>query len=128
MITKEDTIAIVGASNNSSKYGNIVMKDLLSKGFDVIPINPHEEKILEQQVYHSLKEVPEKVDVVIFIVPPVVVLKVLETVKNLGIQKVWMQPGSESKEAIDFCSKNGIECLHDACIMTQESIKSPQHL
>ncbi|MBU0625936.1 CoA-binding protein [Patescibacteria group bacterium] len=28
-----------------------------------------------------------------------------------------MQPGSESDRAIAYCEMNGIECVHDACIM-----------
>lgn len=117
MITKDDIVAIVGASNNPEKYGNIVMKDLISKGYDVVPINPHEEKILDKKVCHSLKEVCEKIDAVIFVVPPNVTENTIQDVKSLGIKKVWMQPGSESEKAIKFCEDNGIECIHDTCIM-----------
>jgi len=119
MITKQDTIAIVGASNDSSKYGNIVMKDLLKKDYKVFPVNPKEKTILENKVYSSLKEIEEKVDAVIFVVPPQIALDVLKDVKELGIKKVWMQPGSESGEAIIFCKENNIECIHNACIMMQ---------
>jgi predicted CoA-binding protein len=119
MITKDDTIAIVGASNNTEKYGHIVMKDLLVKGYDVIPINPKEKTILNKKVYKSIKDVSEKIDAVIFVVPPKVVEDVIQDVKILGIKDVWMQPGSESQKAIEYCEENGIECIHNACVMMQ---------
>jgi predicted CoA-binding protein len=119
MITKEDTIAIVGASNNPRKYGNIVMGDLISKGYKVVPINPNEDKVLEMKSYKNLKSVKEKIDAVIFVVPPEITEKVLEEVKKMKIKTVWMQPGSESDKAIKFCEDNKIECVHNSCIMMQ---------
>jgi predicted CoA-binding protein len=117
MITKDNVIAIVGASNNPKKYGHIVMKNLLSKGYDVIPINLKEETILQKRVYKSIKDVGEKIDVVIFVVHPEVTDNIIKDVKSLGIKKVWMQPGSESEKAIKFCKDNNIECTHNSCIM-----------
>lgn len=119
MIEKDDLIAIVGASNDSSKYGNIVMKDLLSKGYGVIPINNHEDFILGKKAYGSIKDVPDKIDAIIFVVPPKVTETIIEDVKPLGVKKVWMQPGSESPRAIKFCEDNGIECIYNACVMMQ---------
>ena len=82
MIGKSDKIAVVGASRNSSKYGHIVLKDLISRGYDAVPINPHEEEILGKRVYHSLSDASFKFDWVIFIVPPEVGIRVIEEVKK----------------------------------------------
>jgi predicted CoA-binding protein len=46
LIDKSFTYALIGASNNQEKFGHKVLKDLLDKGFCVVPINPHEEEIL----------------------------------------------------------------------------------
>ena len=93
MIDKNLTYAVVGASNDENKYGHKVFDDLLENGYHVIPINPNEEEdILDQEVFPTLSSVPEKIDVVIFVVPPTVTEKVLEEVKSLGIKNVWMQP------------------------------------
>ena len=37
--------------------------------------------------------------------------------KKLGITKVWMQPGSSSFDAIQYCEDNNIDCMHDVCVM-----------
>ena len=119
MIDKKNLYAVVGASNNEEKYGYKVFKDLLDAGYKVLPINPSEKEILGQKVYATLSEVKENIDVVIFVTQPIVTEKVLEEVKKIGIKNVWLQPGAQSDAAIQFCRKNNIECIHDACIMIQ---------
>ena len=64
-----------------------------------------------------MKSMPERPDVVITVVPPKVTEKVVETCRELGIRRVWMQPGSESLDAIKSCKRNRIECMHDACFV-----------
>ncbi len=119
MINKDFIYAVVGASNNEEKYGYKVFKDLLAWWYKVIPINPTEKEILGTKVYSTLSATEKKIDIVIFVTPPVVTEKVLEQVKALWIKNVWMQPWAQSDKAIDFCKKNEIECIHDACIMIQ---------
>ncbi|MEA3430555.1 MAG: CoA-binding protein [Nanoarchaeota archaeon] len=118
MKNKKPTYAIIGASNNPDKYGYKILKHLKEKGYNVIPINLKEKEILELKVYPKLSKVKEKIDTVIFVVPSSITETVLEDVKELKIKKVWMQPGSESKKAIEFCKKHKIECIYNACIMT----------
>jgi predicted CoA-binding protein len=115
-LDKSMTFALVGASNNKEKYGYQVLEDMLDRNFNVIPINLHEETILRNKVYPSLSVCPVEIDVVVFVVPPKVTLKVLGEVLSLGIKQVWFQPGSESTEAISFCTNNDIRYTQ-ACIM-----------
>ena len=117
MPTKDKTYAIIGASNNPEKYGYIVLQDLKDSGFNVIPINPHEEKILGLKVYKTVLDYPENIDIAVIIVQPEVTEQVVKQVKEKGIKIVWMQPGSESEGAIQFCKDNGMEVKNDDCIM-----------
>ncbi len=111
--------AVVGASSNTEKYGYKVLRDLLEKGYKAIPINPKGGYILDQKVFKSLSDVETKPDMAIFIVQPEITEKILEEVKNLGIKKVWMQPGSESEKAIKYCEDNKIDAIHNACVIIQ---------
>lgn len=119
MVSKNYVVAVVGASNDEHKYGNIVLRDLASKSFKVIPVNPKEKEIFGLKVYSKLGDLSDNVDLVVFVVPPKVTESILLEVKKLGIKSVWMQPGSESDKAIEFCHKNNIECVHNSCIMIQ---------
>jgi uncharacterized protein len=131
MINKNNNYAIIGASNNQEKYGFKVLKNLYEKGFKVIPINPKEDIIMKLKCYHSLNDYYnkniqnnpnlennlKKIDVVIFIVKPKITQEILKEVKQFGINKVWMQPGSENDNAINFCKENNIEVIYNMCIM-----------
>lgn len=117
----KNNVAIVGASKNPEKYGYKVLADLQAAGWSVVPINPKEESILNLKVYPSILQVPEKIDGIVFVTPPVVTEQVLAEVKQLGIKDVWFQPGSANQEAIDFCQANDIHYIKDACIMVQKN-------
>jgi uncharacterized protein len=118
-LNKDYTYAVVGASNNPEKYGFKIVQNLKSKNFSVIPINPKGEKILGFSVFPKISDVPQKIDVVIFVVPFSLTEKILLKVKKLGIDKVWMQPGAQSRKAIQYCLDNNIKCIHDACVMIE---------
>lgn len=117
MINKKFLYVVVGASNDKRKFWYKVFKNLLESGYKVKPINPNEKEILWEKVYPTLSEIKKNIDVIIFVTQPKITEIVLEEAKKLNIRKIWLQPGAESKDAIDFCKKNDIECIHDACIM-----------
>ncbi len=119
MISKSFTYALVGASNAPEKFGNKIFLDLTEAGYTVIPINPKETEIAWVKAYPNLSSIKSQIDVVIFVIPPQITLEVLKDVKKLYIKNVWMQPGSESEEAIAFCAEHGIECVHNACMMIE---------
>lgn len=121
-IDKKFNYAVVGASSDEEKYGYRALKDLLTGGYKVFPVNLKGGEILEQKVYKNLSAIKDRVDVVIFLVPPIVTLEVLAEVKSLGIKKVWFQPGSESDEAENFCKNNNIEYISKACIMIEREM------
>ena len=109
--------AIVGATNDTKKYGYEIFKNLKSRGYEVYPVNPRLEELEGSKCYLSLADIPNKVDVVDFVVPPEVTEVVLKECRRLGLERVWLQPGSESKAAIDFCHKNNLKVVHDVCVM-----------
>lgn len=118
-LNKENVFAVVGVSSNPKKYGHQVYKYLKEAGYAVYPVNPNIDGVLGDRCYHSLGELPEKPDIVDTVVPPRVTEKIVAECKELGIERVWMQPGSESKKAIDFCSRNNIKVVHDVCVMVK---------
>ena len=123
-LNKNNKIAVVGVSTNTEKWGYKVYNALLEEGYRVFPVNPKYEKIGDKKCYPNLHELPDKPDVVITVVPPKVTDKVVEECKELGIKKVWMQPGSESDEAIEFCEKNDIKVMYNACFVVNGLKKS----
>jgi predicted CoA-binding protein len=109
--------AVVGVSRNPSKYGNRIFHNLLEAGYKVYPVNPNISKIDGHRVYPTLADLPEPPDVVDTVVPPRITAQIVRECAQLGLRRVWMQPGSESDEAIDFCRKRDIEIVYGVCAM-----------
>ena len=109
--------AVVGASRDQSKYGYKVLVDLIRNGYEAYAVNPSCTEIEGSPCYPDLSSLPVKPDLLITVVPPKVTEKVVREAKELGIDKIWMQPGSESDDAIAYAEDNGIGVMHHACIM-----------
>ena len=118
-LNKKNIFAVIGVSRNPEKYGSKVYNDLRNNGYNVCPINPNVDKIGEDKCYPSLKDLPKKPDVIDLVVPPKITENIVKECKKLRIDKVWMQPGSESKKAIDFCKDNNIKVLHGVCVIIE---------
>ncbi|PKP60210.1 MAG: hypothetical protein CVT88_03650 [Candidatus Altiarchaeales archaeon HGW-Altiarchaeales-1] len=67
----------------------------------------------------KISEIPEKPDIVVTVVPPKVTENIVDECKTLGINEIWMQPGSESEEAIKKAENFGIKVTYNACIMLE---------
>ena len=123
-LDRNNTFAVVGASRDPEKYGYRVYKDLKEGGYSVYPVNPNADEILGDRCYPSLDSLPVKPEVVDVVIPPKITEQVVRNCRELGIQRVWMQPGSESQAAIDFCEQNGIAVIHSVCVMVERRKKT----
>ena len=118
-------LAVVGVSRKGSKFGNMIYKELKKKGYNTFGVNPKLDTIDGDKCYNSLKELEGKVNGVVNVVSPSNTKSVVEDANAIGIKNIWMQQGSESKEAIEYCKENGINEIHKECIlMFAEPVKS----
>jgi predicted CoA-binding protein len=113
----QDIIAVVGVSRNKNKYGSIVYRDLKEKGFQLYPINPNMDEFDGETCYPDLQSLPVKVGGVVIIVPPEKTVNIVHQAKEAGISNIWMQPGAESTDAIEYCWEFDINCMSGECIM-----------
>jgi predicted CoA-binding protein len=111
-----ERIAVIGVSR-SRGFGNSVMRTLEDRGYKVYPINANAETIEGRPCYRSLAMLPESVDAVVAVVPPQQTLNVVDDCIRLGIKHLWMQQGSESKEAIERALNAGVGVIHHSCIL-----------
>ena len=76
---KPKSIAVVGASKNSTKIGHAALKNILISDYDckVYPINLKEKEILGQKCYKKLGDVPGKIDLVLVSVPAKIVPQII---------------------------------------------------
>jgi predicted CoA-binding protein len=110
-------LALVGVSQSGKKFGNLALKTLRAKGYRVYPVHPSASSIDGVACRHRLADVPEAVSAVIVVVPPLRALDVIREAHAGGMQRVWLQQGSESPEALTLCRALGLEVVAGECVL-----------
>jgi uncharacterized protein len=113
------TIALVGASANEVRPSYFVLKYLLDKGYDVIPINPGlaGQSLLGQTVYASLKDVPKPIDMVDIFRNSEAAGPVTEEALSLDPKPkvIWMQLSVRNDEAAAKAEAQGVQVVMNRC-------------
>ena len=117
ILTRNGTIAMVGASANTSRPSYFAMKYLKEKGFRVIPVNPGQEgqTILGEKVYGSLAAIPDKVDIVDIFRNSQAALGITREAIAIGASVVWMQLGVRNDKAARLAEDAGLEVVMNRC-------------
>jgi uncharacterized protein len=103
--------AVVGASQDRSKYGNKVLRAYLQANRTVYPINPTADVVEGLKAHPLLTNLPEAAHGVSIITHPRVTEAVVEQAGELGIKNIWMQPGAESASAVELAEKLGMNVI-----------------
>jgi predicted CoA-binding protein len=111
------TVAIIGASNNRTKFGNKAVRAFLLKGYKVYPVNPHEARIEGLPVFKSIGEVPERPEMISVYLGPDVLSKVLPEIAAKGCDELWLNPGTESLEVLEQAKRLGLNVIQACSIL-----------
>lgn len=103
--------AIVGASRDPSKYGNMVLRAFKQNGLPAFPVNPNADKVEGLTAYASLGSLPESVHGVCVITPPHVTDAIIEQAGRLGIKHIWLQPGAETEHGVQRALQLGMNII-----------------
>ena len=111
------TIAIIGASADRSKFGNIAVRAFLKQGYTVFPINPKESQIEGLPVFKSIADLPVRPNLISVYLPPPVLLKVLPAIAARGCDEFWLNPGTESDEVLAEAERLGLNVIRACSIV-----------
>src|SRR5580658_1544749 len=117
ILERVKTIAMVGASPNWNRPSYFVMKYLQGKGYRVIPVNPAiaGKSLLGEQVYSSLSDIPDKVDMVDVFRTSREAPAIVADAIAIGAKVVWMQLGVRNDAAAKAAENAGIEVIMNRC-------------
>jgi uncharacterized protein len=111
------TVAIIGASNDRTKFGNKAVRAFVQQGYSVFPVNPTEEQIEGLPVYKDIRDVPANLERVSVYVRPNVLLSLLPEIAAKGCDELWLNPGSESDEVLREAERLGLNVLQACSIV-----------
>ncbi|MEM0373366.1 MAG: CoA-binding protein [Sulfolobaceae archaeon] len=114
-------IATVGFSKDPRKPAHYVPKFMISRGYNVIPINPNHEEILGRKCYPSILSVPERIDIVQIFRPsnevPRIVDESIRRYKIRGdVRVIWMQEGIRDDTSARLAKSFGLIVIQDKCM------------
>jgi predicted CoA-binding protein len=112
-------VAVVGLSDKPDRDSHRVAAYLQSAGYRIIPVNPAVKEVLGEKSYASVREIPEKVDVVDVFRRPEAVPEVVEDAIAAGAKVVWMQEGVAHNAAADRARAAGLKVVMSRCILKE---------
>ena len=110
------TIAVVGLSADWFRPSYFAAKYMQEHGYRVIPVNPKYESILGEKCYKSLRDIPEKVDLVDVFRKSNDVMPIAEEAIAIGAKVLWQQLGVKNEAAAAKARAAGLEAVMDRCV------------
>ncbi|RJP19284.1 MAG: CoA-binding protein [Candidatus Omnitrophota bacterium] len=117
MKMENKTIAVIGASANREKYGNIAVRAYKDQGYTVYPVNPREQTIEDLPCYPSLLAIPGPVETVSVYLPPRYTLKALDDIAAKGVKTVFLNPGTESEVVLRRAEELGLHVVQACSVL-----------
>ena len=112
-------VAVVGMSKNQEKAAHYVPKYLSENGYNIIPVNPTADQILDKKSYHSLDEIDQDIDIVDVFRPSDQVLPFVKEAIKKKPKVIWLQEGIHNSEAEELARKEGIKVVFNRCMLAE---------
>lgn len=111
------SIAMVGASNDKTKFSYGVLRVLHETGYDMIPVNPNPNvtEIRGIPVYRSLKDIDRSVDMVEVFRPKEELYGITEQAIEIGAKVLWAQIDVYDDRAAKLAEDAGMKVVMDRC-------------
>lgn len=111
------TAAVIGASNDRTRYGNMAVRAFRRAGYQVFPVNPTEPEIEGLKAFTSVKDIPNQLDTVTIYVRPAVLVKLLPEIAEKGCKDLWLNPGTVSDTVLAEVKRLGLNALQGCSIL-----------
>ena len=112
-------VAVVGMSKNEEKAANYVPKYLISQGYDILPVNPTADVILDRKCHSTLSDISEPIDIVDVFRPSDQVLPVIQEAIKKKPKVIWLQEGIHNEEAEAMAKNAGIKVVYNRCMLAE---------
>jgi len=121
ILSENRTIAVVGLSANWYRPSYFAAKYMMEHGYRIIPVNPQYQEVLGQKCYPSLRDIPDKVDIVDCFQKTERILPLAEDAIAIGAKVLWQQIGVRNEEAARRVKAAGLDAVMDRCVKIEHA-------
>ena len=112
-------VAVIGMSKHQEKAAHFVPKYLLENGFDIIPVNPNSDEILNKKCYKEINDIKDDIDIVDVFRPSEDVLSFVKDAIKKNPKVIWLQEGIHNEEAENLAREYGIDVVFNRCMLAE---------
>ena len=112
-------VVVIGMSKHQEKAADFVPKYLLENGFDIIPVNPNSDEILNKKCYKEINDIKDDIDIVDVFRPSEDVLPFVKDAIKKNPKVIWLQEGIHNEEAENIAREHGIDVVFNRCMLAE---------
>jgi predicted CoA-binding protein len=121
ILERGKVVAIVGLSPRPDRDSNEVARYLMDHGYTVVPVNPREKRILNQDSYPDLRSIPCDVDIVDIFRKVEFIPAIVDQAVEKKARAVWMQRGLAHNASAQRARDAGLAVVMSKCIKIEHS-------
>jgi predicted CoA-binding protein len=111
---------VIGSTTKTDKYAHKILNALKNSNFNAVGVSPTDKT---GEAFKSLELVPYKIDCIDLCINPIFGLEHVKKAKELGIDKILVQPGAQSIEILTYCEENNITAIQDCALVQLRLLK-----
>jgi uncharacterized protein len=112
-------LAVVGVSRDPRYFSRGLFREMLRRGYDLVPVNPAGGTIEGLPCARRVQEIAPPVDGALVMTRPAQTEAVVRDCAAAGVARVWLHrgvgPGAVSPAAVAFCREKGISVVEGEC-------------
>ena len=112
-------VVVIGMSKHQEKAAHFVPKYLSENGFDIIPVNPNSDEILNKKCYKEINDIKDDIDIVDVFRPSEDVLPFVKDAIKKNPKVIWLQEGIHNEEAENLAREYGIDVVFNRCMLAE---------
>tara|TARA_B100001146_G_scaffold223443_1_gene238125 strand:+ start:868 stop:1278 length:411 start_codon:yes stop_codon:yes gene_type:complete len=118
-ILEMKNVVVVGMSRHSEKAAHFVPKYLHENGFNITPVNPTTDEILEKKCFKEINDVHDEIDIVDIFRPSDQVLPIIKEAIKKNPKVIWLQEEIHNEEAEQLARDAGIDVVFNRCMLAE---------
>ena len=112
-------VVVIGMSKHQEKAAHFVPKYLSENGFDIIPVNPNSDEILNKKCHKEINDIKDDIDIVDVFRPSEDVLPFVKDAIKKNPKVIWLQEGIHNEEAENLAREHGIDVVFNRCMLAE---------